>query len=170
MLTYPANCLHPNRPSGVSVLVVSSSCWCFSSVVSNPTRRLISSSLVSFIDSNREDLDPIIEKVVDTELILSGQVGAKWACEWRPVSLMDEVEVSLADKQSAEARSVEIDNQIKLIDSGLQDEYGAIENLLEKEILREKVVKKLGKEKIAEMIREKKSARLIERISRDANS
>ncbi len=64
--------------------------------------------LVSNINSYRKQNDPIIRKVTDQFLTLSGHAGVKYTVEWDPVNLMDEKEMANARALNATALQKEL--------------------------------------------------------------
>ena len=77
-----------------------------------------SDMLVAEIQSERELLDPIIERVVGTGLILQGYAGAQFEIEWNDVNLMDEVQQAQAEAQHATAINTEVAAMMQLLNAG----------------------------------------------------
>jgi hypothetical protein len=103
--------------------------------------------IVARVENERIHLDPIIEKTVDTFLILSGNAGAKWKHEWEPVNLLDETEKARANQLNASAAEKYINILEKMVMYGWIDEVQELDQYLE-----ERGIKQLNGEYIKKRI------------------
>lgn len=74
--------------------------------------------IVASVKWIREMLDPVIERIFTTHLIMSGKAGAKWEHVWNEVNLLDEVEQAKARNYNAMADEKEIANAIAMLGEG----------------------------------------------------
>jgi len=65
--------------------------------------------IVSKVEWYRDQLEPVIRKVINYYLLLSGSVGAEWGLEWGPVNLLDEKEQAQARLYDATAKLKELE-------------------------------------------------------------
>jgi len=86
--------------------------------------------LISQINSYRESLNPIIEKIIDSFLIYTGKYGSKWKFEWNPVNIMDEVELSRAKLNFATASAKEVETLLKLYEFNMLSDDEVIDRLI----------------------------------------
>jgi len=128
-----------------------------------------SDMLTSEVWTRRSRLDPIIERVFTTALLLNGLNGVKWQHEWDPVNLQDDEETARARLQNATAQQKEIDARIALLDAGLITPDAFVEYLVVNGIESEESVKAAGGvEAITKSYQDAKGTRIAVMLSRSA--
>ena len=126
-----------------------------------------SDMLTSEVWTRRSRLDPIIERVFTTALLLNGLNGVKWQHEWDPVNLQDDEETARARLQNATAQQKEIDARIALLDAGLITPDAFVEYLVVNGIESEESVKAAGGvDEIAKKYLDAKGTRIAVMLSR----
>lgn len=85
--------------------------------------------LVADTNYRRLQLEPHLYEILDTFLILSGDAGARYKINWKPVNLLDVMEQSRARYFEAFAMEKEILNFLSLIDNGWLTEEEVIERV-----------------------------------------
>ena len=103
-----------------------------------------SDMLTSQIWSWRSVIDPIIERIFSTALILQGFNGAKWQHEWNPVNLQDDQKTAVARKMNADAQKSEIDARLQLLDAALITTDSFVGYLIDEGIETEESIKSAG--------------------------
>jgi len=84
------------------------------------------------IEWYRDMFDPTIEKIFGTQLILTGNAGARWNWEWEGVSLRDEKIQSESRRNNAQALKIELESLANLIEWGVYTNEQEVEDYLER--------------------------------------
>jgi len=128
-----------------------------------------SDMLTSDIWSWRARLDPIIERVFTTALILAGMNGVKWSHEWYPVNLQDDQKTAQARHLNAAAQEKEINARLTLLDAGLINIDSFISFLVEQGIESEESIKAAGgSESISKRYMDAKGVKIALAIARES--
>jgi len=126
-----------------------------------------SDMLTSEVWARRSRLDPIIEQIFTTALLLNGLNGVSWSHEWYPVNLQDDEKTARARLQNATAQQKEIDSRLSLLDAALITPESFVEYLVVNGLESEESVKAAGgTDAIAKSYMEAKGARLAVMLSR----
>ncbi len=95
--------------------------------------------LISLISKQRERISYLLERVINTKLLMTGDGGKKFKIIWDEINLQDEVRTSQARKFNAEASEKEVQVQLSLIEQGMITLEEAEENLRMRGLLRGKM-------------------------------
>jgi len=85
--------------------------------------------LMSNLNAQRERINPIVERIIDTMLELTGDAGAEWSMKWPEVMLLGETERADAKKSNWEAIKNMLEALEMAIAYGWADEESARETL-----------------------------------------
>lgn len=86
--------------------------------------------LNSDISWYRSQFDPIIERIFETHLILTGKAGQRWKHVWNPINLRDEKTEAEARKYNADAAKIELENIMAMDAMGLFSGQEEVDDLL----------------------------------------
>ena len=86
--------------------------------------------LNSDISWYRSQFDPIIERIFETHLILTGKAGQRWKHVWDPINLRDEKTEAEARKYNADAAKIELENIMAMDAMGLFSGQEEVDDLL----------------------------------------
>jgi len=85
--------------------------------------------IVADTNYRRLQLDPIIDEIIETFLILNGDAGAKWKKIWKPVNLLDVLEQARGRYFEAFAMEKELLNYESMIMNGWIDEDEVVDRI-----------------------------------------
>jgi len=100
-----------------------------------------SDMIVSNVKWERDRLEYIIRQVIDTFLILTGDIGAKWDMRWNDVNLLDEKERAMAGFLDAQRILKMIEAVATMIEHQWMDAQGAEDYLRAEGVIKGKMPK-----------------------------
>lgn len=118
--------------------------------------------IVSSINANRRQFDPIIDRIFTTYLILTGDAGAKWTHNWSDVNLLDETEKAKARLYNAQAWRKEIESVVEMLTMGL---FQTIEEANEVLLAQGLIKRPLKEDWIIQKSMELKAARMVRMLN-----
>jgi hypothetical protein len=74
------------------------------------------------IEGDRTALEPTVERLVDTALIMAGKGGARWRMEWLPINLSDETGAARTRLMNAQAIEKELLAALAMRDAEMLDD------------------------------------------------
>ena len=104
--------------------------------------------IISSIESHRDQLNPILKRIFDMFLIMEGHAGVPYKWVWEPVNLLDLSEQAKARHLNTTADGKQIDNLVNLVLNGWETVDGAMETLVQNNIISKKQLSTEGKEQI----------------------
>ena len=115
--------------------------------------------LQATIQQQRRRLTPILKRIIDMYLVLSGSAGERWDLVWNDVLLLDETEQARAKFQNAYANEKIIANTANMISMGWMDQEAGEEALRSQGVIKNPlpkdwVMRTKSKMFLKEMVRE----------------